>query len=439
MADNYTTVDQLPNNAEIADSDIIYEKSQTDNLGNGTDYKVTASALKAYVRPELAGENNSGLMGTAAQTFSGKKTFKNDVDVDENLKVGKNAEVMENLHVDGNFEVDGDFILHGSQTQIDVKTIEVSDNFVTVRDNAATSLGSNEMAGVRIYQPHAAGFTIGVTGDGVPRVGRGGATSRLAEMAESPANGTLAVFNTTSKKYEPIPQGPKGALLESQGNGIAPAFVTHPKVSIDHITQTVESTADGGVNVIECELTNGNKTEFRVRNGKGAGGGGGVKVYETENDFENDNTVKDGDIIDFIGYGFIRKNADGSISSNLFQTFEYEGEEVTRIRFPADKYKKISFFEVNELFEFNSEELSLDQETLELSMDTINEYFANGWTSLYAVLENYFDYATDPEAPNNDSTTYEFIFTKDSDSGDIILNFTITADTSHEALTIYFI
>lgn len=265
MADNYTTVDQLPNNAEIADSDIIYEKSQTDNLGNGTDYKVTASALKAYVRPELAGENNSGLMGTAAQSFSGKKTFSGGVESTDGTFSG-------DVQIDGDVHIGGDVVIHGSQKKVEVQTLEVESNFIKLRDGAQTGLGNNELSGLSAEKYDGTNNGILAFGaDGIARVGDEGDEQTIATRADNPANGTLGVFNSTTKRFEPIPQGASGSLLESQGANAAPAFVTLPKVSIDHITQIVESVADGGINEIECELTNGDKSMFYVRNGSGRG------------------------------------------------------------------------------------------------------------------------------------------------------------------------
>lgn len=265
MADNYTTVDQLPNNAEIADSDIIYEKSQTDNLGNGTDYKVTASALKAYVRPELAGENNSGLMGTAAQSFSGKKTFSGGVESTDGTFSG-------DVQIDGDVHIGGDVVIHGSQKKVEVQTLEVESNFIKLRDGAQTGLGNNELSGLSAEKYDGTNNGILAFGaDGIARVGDEGDEQTLATRADNPANGTLGVFNSTTKRFEPIAQGASGSLLESQGANAAPAFVTLPKVSIDHITQIVESVADGGINEIECELTNGDKSMFYVRNGSGRG------------------------------------------------------------------------------------------------------------------------------------------------------------------------
>lgn len=69
-----TIIDELDPASAVLDTDLLYIKD-----ANGNDLKATMQQVKDFTMPDPASVNTSGLVNTAAQAFSGKKTFTNGI------------------------------------------------------------------------------------------------------------------------------------------------------------------------------------------------------------------------------------------------------------------------------------------------------------------------------------------------------------------------
>lgn len=286
MADNIITVDALERNSGILDDDLFYTLNRNKTEHDDMDAKTTAEQVKNYVRPPNADAVTDGLVTASEQRIGGKKIFTGGIQVGEadgancDLTVEKNAEVKGDVAVGGNLTLTGDLVVDGEVRRVETQSLEVAENEIVTRKDATTGLGIDDDAGNKYTGLRARKYDGTNDGrlvfdkDGVARVGDVGSEQPLATRVETPANGTLAIWNSTLNRYEPITQGEAGDLLESQGQGERPQFTTLPKVSIKKVTQTQQSDASSGENVWECELTNGVKSNFIVKNG-----GRGSKIF----------------------------------------------------------------------------------------------------------------------------------------------------------------
>lgn len=280
MADNIITVDALERNSGILDDDLFYTLNRNKTEHDDMDAKTTAEQVKNYVRPPNADATTDGLVTATEQRLGGKKIFTGGIQVGEadgancDLTVEKNAEVKGDVAVGGNLTLTGDLVVDGEVRRVETQSLEVAENEIVTRKDATTGLGIDDDAGNKYTGLRARKYDGTNDGrlvfdkDGVARVGDVGSEQPLATRVETPANGTLAIWNSTLNRYEPITQGEAGDLLESQGQGEKPHFTTLPKVSIKKVTQTQQSNVSSGENVWECELTNGVKSNFIVKNGK---------------------------------------------------------------------------------------------------------------------------------------------------------------------------
>ncbi|WP_147615872.1 hypothetical protein [Treponema pectinovorum] len=268
---NYTTLNQLDEGTQINDSDFIYLKGAGED---GADFKAKVKTLKDFSRPENASADSGGLLTKLGQEIAGLKKFVSGLEA-QFASIKNDLSVQGSATIQGSLDISGDLRVKGKTKKIESSTLEIANNEIITRAESQSSLGVGEYTGIRAKNYDGKNDGRLVFGkDGVARVGDEGHEQALATREDSPIDKSLAIWDASENRYKSIGLGNSGDLLESKGEGNPPQFTSFPKINVKSITQTVTSLEDGGENEITCELTNGVKTTFTVRNGsKGDTGG----------------------------------------------------------------------------------------------------------------------------------------------------------------------
>ncbi|WP_147613868.1 pyocin knob domain-containing protein [Treponema pectinovorum] len=305
---NYTTLNQLDEGTQINDRDFIYLKGAGED---GADFKAKAKTLKDFSRPENASADSGGLLTKLEQEIAGLKKFISGLEA-QFASIKNDLSVQGSATIQGNLDISGDLRVKGKSKKIASSTLEIANNEIITRAESQSALGAGEYTGIRAKNYDGKNDGRLVFGrDGVARVGDEGQEQALATREDSPRNKSLAVWDASENRYKSIALGNEGDLLESKGEGNLPQFATHPKINVKSITQTVTSTEDGGENEITCELTNGVKTTFTVRNGtKGERGEIDSSNIDTEPKEGSSNLITSGGVAKALGNKLDKKTID---------------------------------------------------------------------------------------------------------------------------------
>lgn len=276
---NYTTLNQLNEGTKITGNDLLYMKGAGED---GEDFKTKANTLKGFVRPENASSDSGGLLTTLEQEIAGLKKFVSGLEA-QFAAIKNDLAVLGSATIHGNLDIAGDLRVKGKTKKIESSTLEVANNEIITRAESTSALGAGEFTGIRAKKYDGQNDGRLVFGkDGVARVGDEGQEQALATREDAPFDKSLAFWDATENRYKSILPGTAGDLLESGGEGNLPQFTTFPKINVKSITQTVTSLEDGGENEITCELSNGVKSTFTIRNGsKGDLGGVDPAIIDT--------------------------------------------------------------------------------------------------------------------------------------------------------------
>lgn len=118
-----TTLDGLDPAGALAGNNIIYTQD-----AEGNDQKATMQQVKDFVKPDAASINNDGIVNTAAQAFSGKKTFTSGL-------AATSSEISGNESVGGNLNVEGEITQNGQPLITDVKISEQEGNAIEKKED----------------------------------------------------------------------------------------------------------------------------------------------------------------------------------------------------------------------------------------------------------------------------------------------------------------